>query len=68
VPAPGQFMAVTVRTKPSFTFTSPVPVSRRFGVADPGQPRPYDTMPDGRLVGVGVTVKPEPARRRFTSC
>ena len=34
VPAPGRFMAVTVRTAPSFTFTSPVAVPRGF-VAGP---------------------------------
>ena len=31
VPAPGRFMVVTVRTAPSFTFTSPVAVPRGFG-------------------------------------
>jgi len=52
VPAPAQFMVVTVRTEPRFTFTSPVAVPRRFGIADPALPRPFDMMPDGRFVGV----------------
>ncbi len=52
VPAPAQFMAVRVRTEPRFTFTSPVAVPRRFGIADPANPRPFDTLPDGRIVGV----------------
>ena len=52
VPAPGQFMAVRVRTEPSFAVTSPVAVPRRFGIADPTSPRPFDTLPDGRMVGV----------------
>ena len=54
VPAPMQFMAVTVRTQPSFTFTHPVRVPRGFGIADPGSPRPYDITPDGRILGVGT--------------
>jgi hypothetical protein len=54
VPAPGQFMAVTVRTQPTFGFTNPVAVPRRFAVAFPGNPRPYDVLPDGRFVTVGT--------------
>jgi Tol biopolymer transport system component len=53
VPAPSQFMAVKVTTRPTFTFSSPVAVHRGFGVADPSSPRPYDILPDGRFVGVG---------------
>ena len=54
VPAPSRFMAVTVRTAPSFTFTSPVAVPRGFGAAIPATPRTFDIMPDGRFVGVGT--------------
>jgi hypothetical protein len=54
VPTPSQFMAVGIRTQPSFSFTAPVDVPRGFGIADPASPRPYDTMPDGRILGVGV--------------
>jgi serine/threonine-protein kinase len=52
VPAPSQFFSVSVRTDPNFGFTSPVAVPRRFGIAPPGGPRPYDILPDGRLVSV----------------
>ena len=58
VPAPGQFMAVTVRTQPTFAFTNPVTVPRRFIVAFPGNPRPYDVLPDGRFVTVGAASEP----------
>jgi hypothetical protein len=56
VPAPGQFMAVTVRTQPTFGFTNAVSVPRRFAV--PGDPRPYDMLPDGRFVTVGDAREP----------
>jgi Tol biopolymer transport system component len=59
VPAPGQFMAVTVRTQPTFGFTKPVAVPRRFAVAFPANPRPYDVLPDGRFVTVGAASGPE---------
>ena len=52
VPAPSQFMVVSVQTDPVFSFTSPVPVPRRFGLAPPMSPRPYDILPDGRFVVV----------------
>jgi len=54
IPGPTQFMAVTVRTQPSFAFSNPVAVPRGFGTADPANQRPYDVMPDGRFVGIGV--------------
>jgi serine/threonine-protein kinase len=60
VPAPTQFSMVKVRTQPSFSFTSPVAVPRGFGVADPLSPRPYDIMPDGRIVGVGIVGQTQP--------
>jgi serine/threonine-protein kinase len=53
VPAPSRFMMVTVKTQPSFTFTRPAAVPRGFGIADPASPRPYDLMPDGRILGTG---------------
>ena len=52
VPAPGQFMATTITTSPTFTFTNPVSVPRGFGVAVPSSPRTFDMMDDGRFVGV----------------
>lgn len=50
VPAPGQFSVVSVRTDPVFGFTPPIAVPRRFGLAPPVNPRPYDILPDGRIV------------------
>jgi hypothetical protein len=52
VPAPSQFMMVSVRTDPVFGFTPPAAVPRRFGLAPPMSPRPYDMLPDGRIVSV----------------
>ena len=54
VPAPGRFMAVTVRTAPSFKFTSPVAVPRGFVEALPANPRTFDVLPDGRFVVDGT--------------
>ncbi len=57
VPTPTQFVAVKVTTQPSFAFGNPTPVPRGFGVADPVGPRPYDVMPDGRFVGIGLAAQ-----------
>jgi hypothetical protein len=46
VPAPSQFIAVPLRTEPTFGLKPPVRVLRRFGLAPPGNPRPYDILPD----------------------
>jgi len=54
VPGPGVFMAVTVRTQPTFTFTLPVRVPRGFAVAPPAASRPFDMTSDGRILGVGA--------------
>ena len=54
IPGPGRFMAVTVRTQPTFTFTPPAPVPRGFVVAVPAASRPFDITPDGRILGVGA--------------
>jgi hypothetical protein len=45
-------MSVSIHTDPEFGFGSPVPVPRRFGLAPPANPRPYDILPDGRIVSV----------------
>jgi dipeptidyl aminopeptidase/acylaminoacyl peptidase len=55
VPAPGRLMAVTVRRQPGFSFSNPVDVPRGFGIADPATARPFDIMPDGRFVGIGIS-------------
>jgi hypothetical protein len=47
-------MIVGVMTAPIFTVTSALGVPRRFGQAAPTQPRSFDIMPDGRIVGVVV--------------
>jgi dipeptidyl aminopeptidase/acylaminoacyl peptidase len=54
IPAAGQLMSVSVRTQPTFSFTSPVAVPRGFGMADPLDSRSFDIMPDGRIVGIGT--------------
>jgi eukaryotic-like serine/threonine-protein kinase len=59
IPGPGRLAAVTVKTKPTFTFTNPVAVPRGFGVADPIDPRPFDMMSDGRIVGIGAVGQAE---------
>jgi serine/threonine-protein kinase len=55
VPAPSVFKVVAITTKPTFAFGNPVDVPRRFGVADPSNPRPYDVAPDGRIIGLGMS-------------
>ena len=57
VPAPSVFRAVSVRTEPAFAVTSPVNVPRRFGLAPPANPRPYDILPDGRFVAIDAAVQ-----------
>ena len=52
VPGPSQFAVVSVKTSPMFQFTPPAPLPRRFGLAPPQSPRPYDMLPDGRVVSV----------------
>lgn len=55
VPGPSQFASISVRTQPSISFSTPVPVLRRFGLAPPHTPRPFDILPDGRFVIVDAT-------------
>ena len=66
VPAPSQFMAVSVQTDPVFRFTPPVPVPRRFGLAPPANPRPYDILPDGRIVIVDTASRAADRTAEFT--
>jgi hypothetical protein len=54
VPGPAQFVEVTVRTQPTFSWSTPVDVPRRFGISFPANPRPYDVLPDGRFVTIGA--------------
>ncbi|MBI1872379.1 MAG: PD40 domain-containing protein [Acidobacteria bacterium] len=49
IPGPGQFVAVSVTTKPIFTFGNPVPVPRRFTQGNaPTNVRSFDITPDGK--------------------
>ena len=57
IPAPSQFFAASIRTVPTFAVTSTVSLPRRFGLAPPGVPRPYDILPDGRIVGVDAAAQ-----------
>jgi serine/threonine-protein kinase len=53
VPAPGRFVVVgVVKTAPIPTFTNEVDVPRGFGPSTPSEPRTFDILPDGRIVGV----------------
>jgi Tol biopolymer transport system component len=54
--AGGQYVAVSIiATQPSFTFGSPVPLTRRFSSRAVSAVRDYDITPDGRFIGVPVT-------------
>ena len=57
IPAPSQLFAASIRTAPAFSVTATVSLPRRFGVAPPGSPRPYDILPDGRIVGVDAAAQ-----------
>jgi hypothetical protein len=57
IPAPSQLSAVGVRTQPEFSFTPPYSLPRRFGLAPPAGPRPYDILPDGRFVAVDAAAQ-----------
>ena len=49
----GQFVAVSVTTRPTFTFGNPVSVPRPFGPSSQGLERNYDITRDGkRFLGV----------------
>ena len=54
IPAPGELRVVMVHTQSTVEFTRPTNIVRRFGLAPPGSPRPYDVLPDGRFVGIEV--------------
>jgi serine/threonine-protein kinase len=56
IPAPSQLVAYTVRTEPMFGVSTPVYIPRRFGQAPPASPRPFDILPDGRLVAVDTAI------------
>ncbi len=52
-PAVAQLVAVSVTTRPAFTFGNPMPLTRAFVERGPGFERNHDIMPDGkRFLGV----------------
>jgi hypothetical protein len=62
VPQVGRLVSVDVSAQPTFTFTEPVSVPRRFAISNPVTQRPWDVAPDGRILSVydGTdTVEPE---------
>jgi hypothetical protein len=62
IPQVGRFVAAGVSTKPTFTFTDPKPVPRKFAVSSPVSQRPWDVARDGRVLSVyeaGVSGAPE---------
>ena len=46
-----------MKTTPNFTFTTPVDLPRRFGSAAPTEPRTFDIMRDGQMIGVVPSVQ-----------
>ena len=55
VPGPGQFAVTSEKSSPAFEFTPLAVVPRRFGIAPPANPRPYDILPDGRIVSIDAS-------------
>ena len=52
IPGPGRLAVTRVTSAPVLANTAPQDVQRRFGLSPPGNPRMYDFLPDGRLVGI----------------
>lgn len=62
VPGPGRRLVTTVTTPPgTFAFTVPESVPRRFGLAPSVNPRTFDFLPDGRLIGINTRAESNPA-------
>jgi hypothetical protein len=62
-PGPGLVNAVSVTTRPAFSFTEPVPLSLgSFINRGPSYERQRDILPDGRFIGV-VAAGQTPAGR-----
>jgi Tol biopolymer transport system component len=56
VPATGRFNVVSVKTTPIFAVTPAVELPRKFGPASPAEPRTFDIMRDGQIIGVVPSV------------
>jgi serine/threonine-protein kinase len=54
IPGPGQFLKMSITTRPEFTFGNPIPAPNgSFIEGGPAVPRSYDITPDGkRFLGV----------------
>jgi len=52
VPQVGRLVVVSISTTPTFTFSDPKPVPRRFAVSNPVTERPWDIAPDGRILSI----------------
>jgi serine/threonine-protein kinase len=52
VPQVGRLVVVTISMTPTFTFSDPKPVPRRFAVSNPVTERPWDVTPDGRILSI----------------
>ena len=52
VPQVGRLVVVTISATPTFTFSDPKPVPRRFAVSNPVTERPWDIAPDGRILSI----------------
>ena len=59
VPSPGRFVAVSVTTQPTFTFTDPVELPRGFGVSGPLTGRMFDITKEGRILGLASPASSE---------
>jgi len=55
IPVPGALAAISVTTRPDFSFGNPVPVPRKFTTAGGSAQtdiRNYDLTPDGKILGL----------------
>ena len=54
IPMPGALAAISVTTRPDFSFGNPVPVPRKFTTGGSAQTdiRNYDLTPDGKILGL----------------
>jgi hypothetical protein len=50
-PGPGEHSSIAVTTTPTFAFGTPSPIKQVLLNGPPGNPRQYDVMPDGRILG-----------------
>jgi serine/threonine-protein kinase len=62
----GQFVAVSISTQPSFTFSSPVLLTRQFTIGG-SLVRNYDITPDGRFIGIPLAGSLDPQSGTLTN-